>query len=338
VIRRRRGKLAAAASIAGLAIAAALAHSGAPAAPAKALLVKETTIVLPNTSGRIDHLAVDRARKRLFVAEIGNGSVDVVDLEDSRVIHRISGLAEPQGVAFAATSDKLLVASGGDGTARVYDGKDFVPRGVVKLDDADNVHLDPANGHAVVGHGSGGLAIIDPLTSAWLTDIPLPAHPEGFAIAGRRAYVNVPEAGEIDVIDLDAAKVVATWRPLSFSGNFPLTLDNRGHAAVVFRGQSKFALFDLQSGRMVATVATCGDADDAYFDTLQKRFMVSCGEGIVDVIAEDGAALKDVGRVRTSSGARTSLFVPEWRRLFVAERAGLIGSKGAISIFTVPEK
>jgi DNA-binding beta-propeller fold protein YncE len=336
VIRRGRAKLAA--SMAGLMIALALPTSGTAVPPAEALLKREATVVLPHTSGRIDHLAVDRTRGRLFVAEIGNGSVDVVDLEGSRIIHRISGLAEPQGVAFAAASDKLVVASGGDGTVRIYDGKDFVPRGVVKLDDADNVRLDPANGHAVVGHGSGGLAIIDPVTSAWLADIPLPAHPEGFAIAGRRAYVNVPEAGEIDVIDLDAARIVATWKPLSLSANFPLTLDDRAHAAVVFRGQAKLALFDLQSGRMLTTIPTCGDADDAYFDAVQKRFMVSCGEGVVDVIAEDGTALKDMGRVKTSWGARTSLFVPEWRRLFVAERAGLIGSRGAISIFAVPEK
>jgi len=334
VTRRKRTKLAA--SMAGLSIVLALPTFGATIRPAESLLKREATIVLPHTSGRIDHLSVDRARRRLFVAEIGNGSVDVVDLEGSRIVHRISALAEPQGVAFAATSDKLVVASGGDGTVRIYDGKDFVPRGVVKLDDADNVRLDPANGHAVVGHGSGGLAIIDPATSAWLSDIPLPAHPEGFAIAGRRSYVNVPEAGEIDVIDLDAAKIVAAWKPLSLSGNFPLTLDDRGHAAVVFRGQSKFALFDLQSGRMLATIATCGDADDAYFDAVQRGFIVSCGEGVVDMIAEDGASLKEIGRVKTSWGARTSLFVPEWRRLFVAERAGLIGSKGAVSIFAVP--
>ena len=36
----------------------------------------ERTIALPNVSGRIDHLAVDVPHQRLFVAELGNGSVD----------------------------------------------------------------------------------------------------------------------------------------------------------------------------------------------------------------------------------------------------------------------
>jgi DNA-binding beta-propeller fold protein YncE len=304
--------------------------------------IKEASIALPHTSGRIDHLSVDRVRKRLFVAEIGNGTLDVINVDTGRVTHRISHLSEPQGVAYVPSSDKLVVANGGDGTVRIYDGKDFSPVAVIKLDaDADNVHVDPLNGHVVVGHGSGGLAVIDPGKSAWLlSDVPLPAHPEGFAIAGRRAFVNVPDAGAIEVVDLDAMKVVAEWKPLPMSGNFPLAFDDHGHVAVVFRGQSKFALLDADSGRIVAAQPTCGDADDIFFDASSHRFFVSCGDGALDTILEDGAVLRELDRVHTSWGARTSLFVPEWNRLFVAERAGLLGSNATISVFraSTPEK
>ena len=50
------------------------------AAEPPAPLVLERTIALKGVTGRIDHLAVDLARKRLFVAELGNGTVDVIDL------------------------------------------------------------------------------------------------------------------------------------------------------------------------------------------------------------------------------------------------------------------
>ena len=55
-------------------------------------------IPLGKVSGRIDHLAVDLGRKRLFVAELGNNSVSVIGLEEGQVIYRIGGLKEPQGV------------------------------------------------------------------------------------------------------------------------------------------------------------------------------------------------------------------------------------------------
>src|SRR4051794_40628430 len=77
-------------------------------------LVLEATIPLPDTGGRIDHLAVDLRRGRLLIAELGNGTVDVVDLASRRVMHRLGGLKEPQGVGYSPAADMLAVANAGD--------------------------------------------------------------------------------------------------------------------------------------------------------------------------------------------------------------------------------
>src|SRR5690242_3617222 len=107
-------------------------------------LTLDATIALPHTSGRIDHLAIDLARRHLFVAELGNGSVDVVDLVANRVLHRITGLKEPQGVGYAASAGRLAVASAGDGTVRLFSADSFASAGVISLgDDADNVRPAP---------------------------------------------------------------------------------------------------------------------------------------------------------------------------------------------------
>jgi len=123
------------------------------------VLVVTGKIALPETQGRIDHMAVDLSRKRLYVAELGNGSVDVVDLNTSKVLRRLTGLKAPQGIAYDSKADILAVASDGDGSLRLYAGSDLAPRGIVMLgDDADNVRIDPRNGHVLVGYGSGGLS------------------------------------------------------------------------------------------------------------------------------------------------------------------------------------
>jgi hypothetical protein len=49
---------------------------------------------------------------------------------------------------------------------------------------------------------------------------------------------------------------------------------------------------------------------------------VSCGQGVVDVLEASEGGYRRLARVPTVSGARTSLFVPELDRLFVAVRAG----------------
>jgi DNA-binding beta-propeller fold protein YncE len=91
-------------------------------------LTLERTIPLPNVSGRIDHLAIDVPHQRLFVAELGNGSVDVVDLS-SGATRRIGGLKEPQGLAYLPDRSQLVVASTGDGTVRFFDASSLAPLG-----------------------------------------------------------------------------------------------------------------------------------------------------------------------------------------------------------------
>ena len=58
----------------------------------------ESKIALGIVSGRIDQLAVDLKRRRLFVAELGNNSLGVVDLAAGRVLQLVTGLRKPQGI------------------------------------------------------------------------------------------------------------------------------------------------------------------------------------------------------------------------------------------------
>ena len=54
--------------------------------------------------------------KRLFVADLGNDSVGIVDLESRKVIRTIGGLKEPQGVGYVPSTDTLFVTNAGDGS------------------------------------------------------------------------------------------------------------------------------------------------------------------------------------------------------------------------------
>src|SRR5262249_46616622 len=123
----------------------------------------EVKIPLGQVAGRIDHMALDLVRQRLFVAELGNNSVGIIDLKERRVLHRIAGLKEPQGVAYLPQTDTLYVANAGDGSVRMFRGEGNAESGRIDLgDDADNLRLDLKTNRILVGYGSGGLAVIDP--------------------------------------------------------------------------------------------------------------------------------------------------------------------------------
>ena len=108
--------------------------------------------------------------------------------------------------------------------------------------------------------------------------------------------------------------------------NFPMALDApRSTIAVVFRNPARLVIFNATTGKPTSTVVTCGDADDVFFDARRRRVYVSCGDGSVDAWQQDGSADRHLRPLKTASGPRTSLFVPDLDRMFVAARAGFFG-------------
>jgi hypothetical protein len=287
-------------------------------------LTLETTIPLGAVRGRIDHLAVDPGRRQLFVAELENNSVGIVDLNTGSLVHRIIGLEEPQGVGYVATLDTLVVATGGDGSVQWFRGGDFAPTTKMRLGkDTDNVRVDAGSKLVYVGYAAGALAVIDASSHAKIRDIALPAHPESFQISQdtQRVFVNLPDAQSIAVIDPHAGRLSQSWFTGNDHGNFAMTLDDGGRRTiVVFRNPPKLSVRDMQTGTPVAERDTCGDVDDVFFDSKRRRVYVTCGEGAIDIFAAD-ADYAHMARLATRSGARTSLFMPGLDRLAVAVRA-----------------
>jgi DNA-binding beta-propeller fold protein YncE len=270
-----------------------------------------------------------------LIAELGNDSVSVVDLKENKAIHRIAGLAEPQGVGYAPTTDIVYVANARDGSVRLFRGSDYAPAGRIKLgSDADNIRLDVATNRLLIGYGDGALAAIDVAQARKVTDIRLPAHPESFQIGHDRKwiFVNVPTAHAIMVFDAADGKEKSKW-PLPEGGNFPMAIDpSNGRVLVVSRNPPKLKAFAEEDGTLIASEDTCGDSDDVFVDPKRPRVYVSCGAGFIDVFDIRGATYDRVARIKTVAGARTSLLVPELDVFLLAVRA-TITEEAAIWVY-----
>src|SRR5215831_18342048 len=287
------------------------------------LLSLEAKIPLGEVKGRIDHMALDAMRSRLFVAELENNSVGIVDLKDRKVVHVITGLTEPQGVGYEPSTDALYIANGGDGSVRLYRGADYAETSRIALgDDADNVRIEPDTKHVFVGYGAGAIATIDPVTRTKIADSRLPAHPEGFQFDRKtnQIFVNVPRSRAIVMLDAVSGQQKAAWPMKDAGANFPMALDEDAQRVLVaFRSPAKLGAFSARDGERLASVELCGDADDLFVDAKRGRVYVSCGEGFLDVL--DARDYRRLARVPTVRGARTSYYVPSMDRLFLSVRA-----------------
>src|SRR5215470_1965157 len=241
------------------------------------------TIPLPHVEGRIDHMAVDSQGQRLFVAALGNNTLEVLDLKAGTHLHTITGLHEPQGVVFIPESNIIVVTNGQTGMCDIFDGASFQHRNAVKLaSDADNIRYDVATHTLYVGYGAGALGLIDATSAKHLGDIPLKGHPEAFQLeqAGPRVFVNVPSAHHIAVVDRDKRAVMTTWPLQGAEANFPLALDEAHHRLFVgFRKPAILMILDTESGKEIARVEVVGDADDLFYDAQRRRIYIAGGAG-----------------------------------------------------------
>lgn len=305
-----------------LLVAAATLVAAIPA-QAASRLEQLATIELPGVKGRIDHFAVDVARQRLFVAALGNGTVEVLDLSADRRQKSLAGFREPQGVGYVPGDDRLYVANAGGGVD-ILDGTSLsVMKRLRGLDDADNVRYDARAGTVIVGYGGGALRIMDAMRGDSRADIALSGHPESFQLetGGARVFVNVPTKRRVTVVDRVNQRILGTWA-VPARANFPMALDEQGrHLFVGARSPATMLVYQIDSGAILARLPIGGDTDDLFFDVKRQLVYVVCGEGRVDIFRQDGDRYALEESVKTAPGARTGLFVPEQGRLYVAAPA-----------------
>jgi hypothetical protein len=113
-----------------------------------------------------------------------------------------------------------------------------------------------------------------------------------------------------------------------------MAIDDTGETiASVFRSPPRLVFLDSRTGAVSGSYPTCADADDVFFDPKRRRVYVSCGASALDVFSREATDARHIGRIETSPGARTALFVPELDRLYIARRAGPVESDAAILVF-----
>jgi YVTN family beta-propeller protein len=283
------------------------------------------TILLPGVKGRIDHLDVNLKDNLVYVAALGNNTVEVVDMVNGKVIHSIQGLDEPQGVGYIPQTREILVANGGTGDCYFYNAQTFVKVASIHLaSDADDVRYDSASRKIYVGYGKGGIAIIDADSHQQTGDVNLPAHPESFQLDKSLGllFVNLPDAHMVGIVDLKRSLLTDKWEKSSPSANFPMSLDTlRHHVFVGYRHPARLVVYDGKTGKQLTTSEMTGDADDLYYDEASGKVFVSGGSGAVSIFkAGADGVYKQIADIPTRSGARTSLLVPELKTLVVAAR------------------
>lgn len=209
------------------------AQSAKQAPPREKPMVLTEAIPLENAKGRFDHFAMGGGR--LFVAALGSNLVEAINIGGRVLAHALTGIPDPQGIAYSPETRKIFAASG-RGKVYIYDGGSYQQFATLDFEGgADNLRYDAANKRVYVACGddekNAAIATIDAVTNKRLPEeYKLGAEPESFQLekSGPHIYVNLPGPQQVVAINR-ATKQIARWPLSGISGNFPMALDEAGH-------------------------------------------------------------------------------------------------------------
>lgn len=294
------------------------------------------TIPLPNLKGRIDHMDVDVKGKRLFVAGLENGTLEVVDLKNGKWTRSIPGFKAPQGIAYLPSLNKIFVASNDDGVVRVFRGDTFELLDTIQLELGPNrVAYDPHIGLLYVGYGGrvakkehGEVGIIDVKTDKHLGDIDVGLRAAEILMtkSGDALFVFDSIESKVQVIDARKRAMISAWQ-VSSQRPGDGAFDEANHRLLIgTRMPPTMTVMDSKSGKEITTLPTVEGMDGVYFDGVHKRVYVSGGRdtdvGYVFVYQQqDADHYTQTGKIPTRSFAGTSFWCPELNRYYVAAAA-----------------
>jgi DNA-binding beta-propeller fold protein YncE len=294
------------------------------------------TIALANVKGRIDHMDVDVKGRRLFVAGLENGTLEVVDLKEGKSIRSIPGFKAPQGIAYLPSLNKVFVASNDDGMVRVFRGDTFELLDSIQLDLGPNrVAYDPHTNLLYVGYGGrvakkdkGEVGIIDVKTDKHVGDIDVGLRAAEILMnkSGQTLFVFDNVAAKIQVIDTKKRTMVSAWQ-VSSERPGDGAFDEANHRLLIgTRMPPTMTVMDSETGKEVTSLPTVDGMDGVYYDGIHKRVYVSGGRdmdvGYVFVYQQqDADHYSQIGKIPTRSFAGTSFWCPELNRYYVAAAA-----------------
>ena len=264
-----------------------------------------------------DYAFADGPSKRLYVSH--NAEVVVIDTASDTVIGRIADTPGVHGIAVGA--GKVFTSNGRENKVSMVDPKSLTTLSKIDSGGAnpDAITFDPTTSQIwVFNHTGMSATAIDAATGKVVATIALTGTAEsGQSDGAGKVFVNIEDKDQIDVIDVAAKKVAASWSVAPGSSPTGMFLDRPSHRLFVGAGKL-MVMMDVASGKVVSSVSICSGTDATWYDAGTKLAFCSCRDGHITVAKVDGDKLMVVQTIDTAPGSRTMGIDTMTHRLYVA--------------------
>ncbi len=275
-----------------------------------------------------DYSFADSAGQRLYVSH--STEVVVIDTATNKVVGKIMDTPGVHGIAVGA--GKVFTSNGRENKISVVDPRTLATLSKIDSGGAnpDAITFDPKRNELwVFNHTGKSATVVDAKAGTVIATIPLTGVAEtGQSDGAGKVFVNIEDKDQVDVIDVAAKKVSASWSVAPGKGPTGMALDITTHRLFV-GADSHMVMMDSTNGKVVASVPICAGTDATWDDAGTKLAFSSCRDGKITIAKVAGDTMTVVQTLDTSAGSRTMSLDAGTHRIYVtAAKPNASGGRG----------
>lgn len=277
---------------------------------------------LAGTQGKFDFIKIDAMRRRLLACHTGNGSLDVIDIDSTKLIKSVATGAA-QGVAIDEKNGRYFVSCSKPPKLVIVDSTKLEVIGEVPLPGpADIVAYHPQLNRAFVCNDEKPeLWVIDPEAKKIVTTLALPGagmEDLGFNASGTFLFQNLKEASELVKIDPAKEKIMTSWPTAPAEKPHGLAMVDAADAVLIAGGTGKLVLLSLSSGQVLASADIAQRVDEIAYDPGLQRVYGASGLGMISVVSVGKNELIALDSIPSSPGAHSIAVDPKTHTVWIA--------------------
>jgi YVTN family beta-propeller protein len=257
----------------------------------------EKDLPLPGKAARLDYQSIDSTRSLLFIAQLGDNSVSVVNLKSSSVKY-ITNIPRPHGILAVPGLNRVYVSATGVNQVFVVDEVSLqivakIPAG----DYPDGLDFDPNTNRIFVSDEHGGtVSVIDVVKNSLVATIKMGGEVGNthYDPVSGIIYSAVQTTDELVGIDPKSMSITSRFKLPGCQHAHGFLIDPETHYAFITgEDNAGYVVFDLAKKQIIGSGKVGKEPDVLAFDSGYHLLFVSSESGVVSVfILEKGNVRK----------------------------------------------
>jgi YVTN family beta-propeller protein len=302
----------------GLVLVAPAAGGRTPGLP----LERVGDVRLAGRSTRFDYQSVDAPGRRLYIAHLGDSTLDVIDVDTLAVAATIPDIADLHGVLAVPEIGRVFASATGTNELVTLDASSDQVIGRTPTGQfPDGLAYDPPDDLVLVSNkNAGSETLVEGRSGRMVRTVEL-GHEVGnvaYDPTSGLAYIAVRPPDQVVAIDPTTGTIADRIRLKHCRGAHGVYVQPQTHQAfVACENNAKVVMVDLRNHRQSAA-ASVGDTPDVLaYDPGLGRLYVAAESGVVTVFSSTGNRLHKLGQAHLAVNAHSVAVDPTTHLVFL---------------------